>query len=225
MQKGFAAALLVAAVLLAPLGRGLGAQSPITVVAPGVVTVHADGVPLGDLLRQLSTMVAMDRLKIAPAALASPVTLHVEQVPVTEAMFLVLKASDVDYVMSGTRLLAGGAGAAAAGGAGREERAAGPVARPAAAAGDLDAEREGARERLASTAVPAGGAAGDTGVVDTPAVSDPTADLFGFLVGAEAVQFKVIEDSAVITTPGFVPYKLRPEVVARRKAIDPAKIP
>lgn len=223
MPKGFLAALLVGA-LLAPLGRGVGAQSPITVVAPGVVTVHADGVALGDLLRHLSTMVAMDRLKIAPAALASPVTLHVEQVPVTEAMFLVLKASDVDYVMSGTRLLAGGAGAAAAGGSGREERAAAPVARSAAAAGDLDVERERARARVASTAVPAGGATGEA-VGDTPSVSDPTADMFGFLVGAEAVEFKVVEDSAVITTPGFVPYKLRPEVVARRKAIDPAKIP
>jgi hypothetical protein len=56
-------------------------------------------------------------------------------------------------------------------------------------------------------------------------VSDETADQFGFLVGAEVVQFKVIEDSAVVTTPGFVPYKMRPEVVARRKAADIAKIP
>ena len=102
MRKGFLALILGTAV--AASAWTVTAQSTaITVVAPGLVTVRAEGVPLGDLMKQLSTLVAMDRLKIAPAALSVPVTVEAERVPVAEAMFLVLKASNVDYVMSGTR--------------------------------------------------------------------------------------------------------------------------
>jgi hypothetical protein len=222
MRKDFLALVLGTAVAVS--AWTVTAQSPaITVVAPGLVTVKADGVPLGDLLRQLSALVPMDRLKIAPAALSAPVTLDAERVPVTEAMFLVLKASNVDYVMSGTRLLAGGAGQAVPG------RADTAVARrdmtPAdGTARNTEAERVAAAS-TSSVVVPSQGGIGGVASDGSAVVSDETADQFGFLVGAEVVQFKVIEDSAVVTTPGFVPYKMRPEVVARRKAADVAKIP
>lgn len=203
----------------------VAAQTPaITVVAPGLVTVKADGVPLGDLLRQLSTLVAMDRLKIAPAALSAPVTLEAERVPVTEAMFLVLKASNVDYVMSGTRLLAGGAGQAAPGRADTAVASNNDGGAPGTSTRNSEAERVAAAS-MASAVVPSQGGIGGVASDGSATVSDETADQFGFLVGAEVVQFKVVEDSAVVTTPGFVPYKMRPEVVARRKAVDVGKIP
>jgi hypothetical protein len=190
MRKGFLALILGTAV--AASAWTVAAQSTaITVVAPGVVTVKAEGVPLGDLLKQLSTLVAMDRLKIAPAALGVPVTVDAERVPVAEAMFLVLKADAVT-----APVVIGNA----------ENRGKSEVDATAAA-------------MMASS----GGAGGDAS--NSATASDETADQFGFLVGAEVVEFKLIEDSAVVTTPGFVPYKLRPEVVARRKAIDVGKIP
>lgn len=223
MRKDFLA-LCLGTVVAVSAWTATAQTAAITVVAPGLVTVKADGVPLGDLLRQLSTLVPMDRLKVAPAALSALVTLDAERVPVTEAMLLVLKASNVDYVMSGTRLLAGGAGQAAPG---RVETA---VARgEAGLAGDADA-RDTEAERVAaastgSVVVPSQGGIGGVASDGSATVSDETADQFGFLVGAEVVQFKVVEDSAVVTTPGFVPYKMRPDVVARRKAIDVGKIP
>jgi hypothetical protein len=223
MRKGFLALILGTAV--AASAWTVAAQSTaITVVAPGVVTVKAEGAPLGDLLKQLSTLVAMDRLKIAPAALGVPVTVDAERVPVAEAMFLVLKASNVDYVMSGTRLLAGGTTEAAAG---RVEAGVAPGADAVTAPVVIgNAENRGKSEVDATAAAmmaSSGGAGGDAS--NSATASDETADQFGFLVGAEVVEFKLIEDSAVVTTPGFVPYKLRPEVVARRKAIDVGKIP
>jgi hypothetical protein len=221
MRKGFLT--LVLGTALAASAWTVTAQSTaITVVAPGLVTVRAEGVPLGDLLKQLSTLVAMDRLKIAPEALSVPVTVEAERVPVVDAMFLVLKASNVDYVMSGTRLLAGGAGQAKPG----QETAVEPQREAAANVAIVGAARGDTGSRQAAAA-PSGVAPGSMAETATApmGVSDETADQFGFLVGAEVVEFKVIEDQAIVTTPGFVPYKLRPEVVARRKAIDVSKVP
>lgn len=222
MRKDFLALCLGTAVVVS-VWTAAAQTAPITVVAPGLVTVKADGVPLGDLLRQLSTLVAMDRLKIAPAALSAPVTLDAERVPVAEAMLLVLKASNVDYVMSGTRLLAGGAGQAAPGRAAAAV-ATGDVNPVGGGARNTEAERDAAASN-GSIVVPSQGGIGGVASDGSAVVSDETADQFGFLVGAEVVQFKVVEDSAVVTTPGFVPYKMRPEVVARRKAVDVGKIP
>jgi hypothetical protein len=222
MRKAFLALFLGTA--MAASAWTVAAQSTaITVVAPGIVTVKAEGVPLGDLLKQLSTLVAMDRLKIAPAALSVPVTVEAEQVPVAEAMFLVLKASNVDYVMSGTRLLAGGAGEAKPG----QGAAAEPPRETAANVAIIGAEPGRGNDGSRQAAAAGGVAPGSMAETETApaAVSDETADQFGFLVGAEVIEFKMVEDSAVITTPGFVPYKLRPDVVARRKGADLAKIP
>lgn len=223
MRKDFLALCLGTAVVVS-VWTAAAQTAPITVVAPGLVTVKADGVPLGDLLRQLSTLVAMDRLKIAPAALSAPVTLEAERVPVTEAMFLVLKASNVDYVMSGTRLLAGGAGQAAPGRADTAVASNNDSGAPGTSTRNSEAERDAAASN-GSIVVPSQGGIGGVASDGSAVVSDETADQFGFLVGAEVVQFKVVEDSAVVTTPGFVPYKMRPEVVARRKAVDVSKIP
>ena len=52
----------------------------------------------------------------------------------------------------------------------------------------------------------------------------PTPDEFGRAVGAP-VAFTIHEDSVTITQQGFVPYKLRPEVVNRRLAAKIGDIP
>jgi hypothetical protein len=52
----------------------------------------------------------------------------------------------------------------------------------------------------------------------------PTPDEFGRAVGAP-VKFTIHEDSVTITQQGFVPYKVRPEVVNRRLAAKIGDIP
>ena len=224
MRKGFLA-LIVGTAVAASAWTVTAQSTAITVVAPGLVTVRAEGVPLGELLKQLSTLVAMDRLKIAPAALSVPVTVEAERVPVAEAMFLVLKASNVDYVMSGLRLLAGGTTGAESG---RVETSVAQAQDAVEAPTVIGNTVDGGKSEFDATAgamVASSGGVGGVASNGAPAVSDETADQFGFLVGAEVVEFKMIEDSVIITTPNFVPYKMRPEVVARRKAIDVGKIP
>lgn len=218
------APLLLALALAAPAAV---AQAPVVVTGPGRVTIRASNIPLGDLLQQLSVLVTMDRLKIAPDALATPVTVEIEDTPVEVAMLEVLKASSVDYVLTGTRLLAGGTSQAALTFE-RKERPALSGAAPTPLLPRYEDPADNTPEKRAaemSTGFLGGG--GDAGAPGggMSVASDDTADQFGFLVGVEAVKFRVVGDSAVIETPGFVPYKMRPEVIARRLATDVGKVP
>ena len=55
-------------------------------------------------------------------------------------------------------------------------------------------------------------------------VAEP-ADEFGSEGGAKSVPFTIREDSVTVTQPGFVPFKLRPEVRSRRLRADILETP
>lgn len=64
------------------------------------------------------------------------------------------------------------------------------------------------------------------GVKETAlAIPGQAADEFSSNGGARQVPFAVHEDSASVTEPGFVPYKLRPEVIKRRLAAKVGDVP
>lgn len=174
--------------------------TPVIATAQGV-TVKAENVALGDLLAELARLDSRIAIHLDPSERNVPVTVDVETGTIADAMFLVAKASGLDYVMTGRGLWAGRAKKAA--------EAAGTLLGAAA-------ERE----------EPAGAMAMDAnGAILGPAESDPSADNFGDKVFAPIVPITGKDESLRVDLPNFVPFKLRPEAVKARRAIDVTIIP
>ncbi len=92
-------AVAIAAAIVA--GETAGAQSPaVTRGDAGQVTVHAQGTPLGQLLRELAALTPMD-LRIDPAVEGVSVTTEVVDVPIERAIYAVLQESGVNIVVAG----------------------------------------------------------------------------------------------------------------------------
>lgn len=90
---------------------GVSAEAQtVTGSGPDRVTVKAEAVRLGDLLHQLVAITSVKSVQVDPQDLAVPVTLVAEDVSPLEAIGLVLKASGLDFAMSGSRIVAGRAG-------------------------------------------------------------------------------------------------------------------
>jgi hypothetical protein len=179
-------------------GSASAQSRPTRVVeAPEGVTVKADTVGLGDLLAELAVFDSRITIHLDPAERNIPVTVTIENSSVADAMFQAVKASGLDFVMNGRGLWAGRAKKAAA--------AAGTL---------LTAPQE--QPALAMDA---------NGAIIGPVQSDPTADNFGEKVFAPIVPFSGEGESLRVDLPNFVPYRLRPEAVKARRAIDVTKIP
>lgn len=237
--------------IFALVGTVAGAQN-VRQLAPERVTIKAEAVALGSLLDQLAAVAPMEQIRIDPADRLVPVSLDAEDLGPLEAMGLVLKASGLDFVMSNKRIVVGRAAKAAESATGAEknerilaERTIDPSDRRSTDSADEDAVRRRTDDQRV-IATPAGFG----GIIDRPAVhasatpvpaAEPPAaamefentvldslmppDQFGREVGARDVPFAVHEDSVTVQQSGFVPYKLRPEVVKRRLATQVAIIP
>jgi len=214
-----------------------GAQS-VRPAGPQRVTVKAPDAALGDLIDQLAAQSPLKLIALDPVDRGVRVSVDAEDIPSLDAIVLALKASGLDYAMSGTRLIAGRAKKAlenggpvswAATAAAREAPAAAPApapSRPHVDEHDLvqpvvparsiaPAEMEMGKDpaTIAPPAAPSQNEAPRTSMSSAKFTSD---DDFGRRLGVPAVPFIVQDDSAVVTLPGFVPYKLRPEAKNRR---------
>ena len=227
--------LMFAAVSLLP--RPVAAQT-VTVVGPERVTVRAQNVPIATLLAELAPLASMDRMEVDPVDESRPVTFAVDNVPARVAILIALRSSGVDFIFTEKRLRVGAGGkvvetprrtpATATHDTHQVPREPMPAAPPAARDQRGD-RREGEDDprTAAATAAREGVSAGGP-VVQAEAASGTAASTiseFDHGLSVRDVPFVVKEDSVVVTEPGFVPYKNRPEVRRLRMTIDPASIP
>jgi hypothetical protein len=228
------ACLLVLTVGLWQAARPADAQT-VTVTGPDLVTVRAVNVPIATLLSELAGLAGMDRMEIDPVDRGQPVTLTVENVPVRVAMLIALRSSAVDFIFTEKRLRVGAGGKviettrlAAVASRDHDRMPAAPAAPlPPLTPAQLDHQdnRDGG---LMRAAVDAGASQpGSAGAADAQEVPQAvaTADEFDHGLSVRQVPFVVKEDSAVVTEPGFVPYKNRPDVQRLRLSTDVSTIP
>jgi hypothetical protein len=200
----------------------------ITRVGPDRISIRAEAVPLDRLLLELYTIAPLEILGVDPKIEHRPVTVTLEDIPVAEALPLMLKEAGLEFAVGGlkgqparvwigslpdARLLAEAFAAPA--GRARGADAAKWAALP------LEERRRLRRERLQGDqggAAPNGPApaedAGDVVVVTNESHSTLVTD-----------EYTMEAESVTYHDPTFVPYKNRPEVKARRMAIDVTKIP
>ncbi len=93
----FRSLVLVLALLLA---GPAGAQSVVS-VGPDRVSVHAENVPLSQLLAEFSEIVKIETLMLDPKVGEKPISLKLEDVAVTEAIEEVLELAEVNYTLWG----------------------------------------------------------------------------------------------------------------------------
>jgi len=244
MMRRRAVLIIVATIVV--MGAVRAHAQTVRATGPDRVSVKANQTPIGDLIDQLSVVSPLKFIALDPVDRGVAVSFEAEDVSSLDAIVLALKASGLDYAMSGTRLIAGRAKKAldnggpvswGAVGAGREVPPTAPAPRvqpphvdehdlvqPVVPARVFDAvpERESGNRVSPATS-------SDTPDNDSHAVSMSVkfsnADEFGRALGVKSVPFIVVEDSAKVTQPGFVPYKLRPEVKNRRLFANIADIP
>jgi hypothetical protein len=223
------AAVFVAAAWLTALPARAQVSGAVVSLGADRVTVRAEGVPVGELLQQLAALAPLERLDLDPSYRSTPVSLVVENVSPLAAIAVVLKASGLDYLMSDTQVVAGrGKLALDAPGRSRDretqnldgpgrERVA--VDAPVRTDDRSDAER---RAAVVAEAAPVPAAVAGEAMVAPGSIA---ADDFGAMLGAVDVPYVVKEDSVTITQPGFVPYRMRPDVRRQREMADVAAIP
>lgn len=73
----------------------------VKLVGEGRVTVHADGVILVNMLRELDTVIPIEQLLLDPAVDGKMVRVELEDVPFREALEEVLSAAEVNHVVWG----------------------------------------------------------------------------------------------------------------------------
>lgn len=225
--------LLAAGVWLQP--RPADAQT-VTIVGPDRVTIRAQNVPIAVLLTELASLGVMERIEIDPRDQNRTVTLTAEDVPVRVAMLLALRTSGVDFLFTEKRLRVGAGGKVIE--TPRQQpvlaverdrdvpvRATRPVAAPPIGQ-PIDDNRDGIHAADARADGAASGSA-STGSADAQqtSASNSAVSEFDHGLSVRDVPYVVKEDSVVVTEPGFVPYKNRPEVKRLRLATDAASIP
>jgi hypothetical protein len=209
----------------------------VRATGPDRVSVKTDGAALGDVIDQLAARSPLKLIALDPVDRGVRVSLEAEDVSPLDAIVLALKSSGLDYAMSGTRLIAGRAKKALESGApvswaatsvARETPVSAPAPAPqrppvdehdlvqpvvparAAAVPEMEMGKEPA------PLAPAALSANEAPKASMSSVTFTNHDDFGRRLGVPDVPFKMQDDSVVVTQPGFVPYKLRPEVKNRR---------
>lgn len=208
--------------LLVMMGAVRADAQTIRTLGDDRVAVKAEGAAIGDLITRLAPLSTLKFIALDPADRAVRVTIDADDIAPLDAIVVALKASGLDYAMTGTRLIAGRAKKALENG--------GPVSW----ASTSTASTFTSEQPLPAAAAAEPESAAPSMTMDGPAEphgaagASPTftsADEFGRNIGVPSVPFVVHEDSAVVTLPGFVPYKLRPEVKNRRLFGNIADIP
>lgn len=223
---------LAVAVLAAPVSaqtvRRLDAQH---------VSVRAEGVPLSQLLDDLKEFADFEVVLLDPKVEKAPVTAVIERAPIATVVTDVLKQAGVSFAVGGLegqamRVVIRDVGV--------------PTPQTAAdAAPPAPAEPEPlAAPVVAENAMPADVTPAEP-TADAPAAADPAAPaMVTSAMGmapptAEPMQiysngpsdtivtseFTMVGETVTYHDPTFVPLKLRPEFVARRKSMDISTIP
>jgi hypothetical protein len=183
-------------------GSALAQSRPTRIVeTPQGVTVKAENVGLGELLKELGRLDARIAIHLDPSEQDIPVSVVIENGAVADAMFLAVRASGLDFIMNGRGLWAG-----------RAKKA-------AEAAGTLF--KESNEPPVDDTPI----ARDANGVILGPVYSDPAADNFGEKVFAPILPITGKDENLRVDLPNFVPFKLRPEAIKARRAIDVTIIP
>ena len=226
------ASLFLLALSLWLMPRASGAQT-VTVLGPDSVTVRAVNVPIATLLAELAGLAGMDRMEIDPVDRGHLVTLTLENVPVRVAMLIALRSSAADFIFTEKRLRVGAGGkvietvrpaAAAARDRDRDLAPATVAVAPSTPQQPRDRE-DGPIQGFGDASANQAASAGSTDQPEmSPASANPISE-FDHGLSVRSVPFVVKEDSAVVTEPGFVPYKNRPDVKRLRLATDPGTIP
>jgi hypothetical protein len=201
----------------------------ITRVGPDRISIRAEAVPLDRLLLELITIVPLEILGVDPKIEHLPVTVTLEDIPVAEGLPLLLKEAGLEFAVGGlkgqparvwigslpdARLLAEAFSAPA--GQARGIDAAKWTALP------LEERRRLRQERLQDAAGRGAAPNGPAPAENAGEVVTGTNDSHSTLVTDE---YTMEAESVTYHDPTFVPYKNRPEVKARRMAIDVTKIP
>jgi hypothetical protein len=216
-------ALLVAAAVASPVSSW--AQS-VTRSGAGRINVEASSLPIGRVLRDMLAVAPIEALMIDPKVENHMVTAHLVGATPGEAINQILADSNLPFLIWGGasgpwRIFVGDKDAAlrvAAGSALPASQAPAKAQRTEAQQAKAEAsraedERNEARreERIAAKAMAERQAeAQPIMVMDDPNVPGG---------------YSMVGESVTYNDPNFVPYKNRPEVVARRLATDVAQIP
>jgi hypothetical protein len=180
----------------------LAQSRPARVVeTPQGITVNVENAGLGDLLAELARLDPRITIHLDPSERNIPVTVAVENGSVADAIFQVVKASGLDFVMNGRGLWAG-----------RAKKA-------AETAGTL--LKESTQPEPPDMAI----ASDANGAILGPVTPEPNADNFGDKVFAPIVPITGRDENLRVDLPNFVPFKLRPEAIKARRAIDITIIP
>jgi hypothetical protein len=174
---------------------------PVTPHDDQRVTVRAEGVPIATLLSELARLYPLEKLTIDDAVQQRLVSVVLEGVSLDIALVGILQASGLHFAMSGRRVIVGDWTAAV--------RAVDESAGPHTEA--VQAEQQAAT-RVAEAAA------------EQPAISDAAGDE-STILPTMPVAFVANGENITYLEPNFVPYKMRPEVRARRMATDVAMIP
>jgi hypothetical protein len=193
---------LALAVLVCCATTAIAQSRPTRVVqTPQGITVNVENAGLGDVLAELARLDSRIAIHLDPSERNIPVTVVVENTSVADAIFRVVKASGLDFVMNGRGLWAG-----------RAKRA-------AETAGTL--LKESNQPELQDMAI----ARDANGAIIGPVYPEPNADNFGDKVFAPIVPITGRDENLRVDLPNFVPFKLRPEAIKARRAIDITIIP
>lgn len=168
------------------------------------VTIRAEGVAIATLLADIARVYPLERVTILPGVEQRPVSIVLEHVPPSAGLVGILKASGLDFAVSGRRVIVGEWKGPA------EAKASALRTVPEALLPKSDAERQA--EELAAAAA------------EQQAISDASGTESDILPTLP-VRFIANGENITYLEPNFVPYKMRPEVRARRMATDVAKIP
>ena len=184
------------------------------------ISVEAQSLPIGRVLRDLLAVAPIEALMIDPKVESSSVTVHISNATPGEAINQILADSNLPFLIWGGargpwRIFVGDKDAAlrVSGGSRPGQGVPTPQNREAEQR-VLEAEQREVRaldEERRSTAM----AQREAEAKPISVMNDP-----GVPGG-----YTMIGESVIYNDPSFVPYKNRPEVVARRLAIDVATIP
>ncbi len=215
---------LAVVVLLLTWGAPFAAGQAVRSLGNERVTVQANAVPLGVLLKDLQAVYPLDKLQLDPKVASRPVTLTLENVYPERALAEMLEAAEVDYVINGRRVVVGDwetsetGSRQAAREAGTKEAAAvvPPLEQPVADTPAPPNEEEHSAQfgTLGGAVMSALDTAPDEAPVETAQMT-----------GDARVRYKMNGENVVYQTPGFVPYKLTPAARAARSRVDVSKIP
>jgi hypothetical protein len=195
------------------------------------ISVEAQSLPIGRVLRDMLAVAPIEALMIDPKVETHPVSAHIVGATAGEALSQILAESNVPFVIWGGakgpwRIFVGDKDAALRVTSGSplpsaSERAA-SAPEPSAAREQALAEKQRAREDSAAEARAREERINAKARAERAAESRPVVVMDDPEVPGG---YTMLGESVIYNDPNFVPYKNRPEVVARRLATDVSQIP